>query len=528
MNVKMLLGGAAAAVLMTAVPALPVSAQTPDDQLVIAITMSALRGFDPHDSATFESQDIVGNIYDRLVQLAEDGPGVEPMLASEWTVSDDGKLFTFTMREGAKFHSGNRVTAHDAEYSLRRLVKLGLGPSSDLTQWGFTAENVDELIRATSDSTLEIEVPEVWNQDLILYSLASFGPSIVDRKVVEENIQDDDDGRTFLQTNDAGSGAYILGTWRANDLLVAEAFSDYWGGEPEMRRVLFRHIPESSQQRLQIEQGDIDVATRLSSTDVNSLEQNEDIAIDKAVGIGYYYLALNQENEILSNPLVREAFRYVIDYEGLAGTVMQHYGNMQQTIVPAGMIGASDENPYSLDPEKARELLAEAGYPDGIEMVYYATPVTPEFEIAQSIQANAERAGIKLDLQPGDHIGDFRQRNYEVFSARWGAQLPDPHAVFSSLAVNPDNSREANLTGYMAWRAGWDVPDEIEALVEEAAHELDRDRRAELYARLNQMYLESSPPIITSFQRAEPRALRANVDGYEGRFTTWSNVSKGD
>jgi len=507
-----------------------VLAQTPDNQLVIGLNMSSMRGLDPQELNQFESAEVVANLYDRLVTLpADDITTVAPMLAQSWTISDDGKLFTFTLREDVSFHSGNPLTARDAEYSLRRLVQMGLAPSRDLTQWGLTDDNVEESVRATDDYTLEIELPEVWNENLVLYSLASFSTSIIDSVLVEENVRDDDFGRTFLQTSDAGSGPYTLRTWRSNDLLIAEGFSDYWGGPAAMERVLLRHIPESSAQRLQIEGGDIDIATRLSSSDLAAIEANSDIEIQMTPGVGFYYVALNQENEILANPQVREAFRYLIDYEGLANSVMRYYGTMQQTIVPAGMPGALEETPYTLDPDRARELIAEAGYPDGFALTYYATPVTPEYEIAQSIQANAAEAGITLNLQGGDHIGAFRERNYEVFSARTGDRMPDPHAVLQSYAQNPDNSREANLGGLMAWRAAWDVPAEIQDLVEQAAHETDAERRVELYTEINQLYLESSPPLIPFFQRSDVRAIRANVDGFQGHttwITNWHSVTK--
>src|SRR6218665_2148271 len=185
-----------------------------------------------------------------------------------------------------------------------------------------------------------------------------------------------------------------------------------------MRRVMERPIPESSAQRLQLEGGDVDVATRLSSTTLGALEAGGKVEIQKTPGFGYYYIALNQKDPILSNPKVREGFRYLSEYDGLSSTVMKYYGIKQQTIIPPGLPGAIDKNPYKLDIEKAKQLLTEAGYPNGFSKVYYATPVTPEYEVAQSLQANAAKAGIKLDLQGGDHIGKFRNREFEVFSAR--------------------------------------------------------------------------------------------------------------
>jgi ABC-type dipeptide transport system, periplasmic component len=522
-----MLSGVAA---LASTPPLAALAATPKDQLVVAITMSSMRGLDPHEINQLESAEVVANLYERLIVLPADKIAEpQPGLAESWTISPDGKTFTFKIRQGVKFHSGNALTAKDVEWSLRRLVKLGLAPSTDLRQWGFSADNVEKLIRATDDNTLVLETPEVWNANLILFSLASFSTSVLDSKFLADKDKGGDMGREFLQTADAGSGPYALRSWRANELLIAEAFKGYWQGEPKMRRVLLRHIPESAAQRLQIDNGDVDVAARLSSTDLGALEAGGKVDIQKTPGFGYYYLALNQKDEILSKPKVREAFRYLIDYDGLSATVMKYYGIKQQTIIPPGLPGAIDKNPYKLDIEKAKQLLAEAGYPNGFTKVYYATPVTPEYEVAQSLQANAAKAGIKLDLQGGDHIGKFRNRDFELFSARSGERLPDPHSILQSYATNANNTDEAKLTGLNAWRTAWDVPKEIQDMVTAAAHETDQSKRAELYAKINEAYLAASPALVTSFQRTDAKAVRKEVNGYLGHstwLTRWDTVTK--
>ncbi|MCY1315051.1 putative D,D-dipeptide-binding periplasmic protein DdpA [compost metagenome] len=522
---------ASAAVIASGIP-LGANAKTPADQLVIATNMSSMRGLDPQELNQLEAAEVVANLYERLIVLSADQiTQPKPGLAETWTVSEDGKTFTFKIRSDVTFHSGNPLTAKDVEWSLRRLVKLGLAPSTDLRQWGFSAENVDSLIRATDDQTVVVETPEVWNADLILLSLASFSTSILDRVFLSEKEKNGDMGREYLQTADAGSGPYSLKTWRSNELLIAEAYPDYWQGEPAMRRVILRHLPESSAQRLQIEAGDMDVATRLSSTDLAALEVGGKVEIQKTPGFGFYYLALDQKDEILSNPKVREAFRYLIDYDGLSDTVMKYYGIKQQSIIPAGLPGAISDNSYKLDIDKAKQLLTEAGYPNGFSKVYFATPVTPEFEVAQSLQANAAKAGVKLDLQGGDHIGKFRERAFEIFSARSGERLPDPHAVLASYATNKDNRDEAKLTGLLAWRSAWDVPKEIQDKVTAAAHETDKAKRAELYAEINKAYLAASPALVTSFQRTDAKAVRKEVKGYVGHstwLTRWDTVTKGE
>lgn len=528
---RQFLATGAGVALAAAIPAGRGMAATPADQFVIAINMSSMRGLDPHEMNQLETIEVMANCYDRLLAFAHDNLA-EPQgqLAESWTVSDDGLTFTFTLRDGVTFHSGNPLTAADVEWSLRRLVKLELSPSIDLRQWGFSKDNVDALIRATDARTLVVETPELWNPSLILASLATSSCSVVDSAFLQGEEVDGDMGRAYLATQSAGSGPFVLRQWRANDVLMADAYEGYWGGVPAMRRVIMKHLPESAAQRLQLQAGDVDVATRLSSTDLEAIDGVDGTAVQMVPGFGFYYVALNQEDEILSNPLVREAFRYLIDYDGLAATVMKFYGIKQQSIIPAGLPGAIEDMPYSLDIDKAKELLAEAGYAEGFTKTYYCTPVTPEYELAQALQANAALAGITLNLEPGDHLAKFRERDFEVFSARTGERLPDPHAILNSYATNPDNRPEAQLGGLMAWRAAWDVPAEIQELVVAAAHETDNAVRAELYRQANTAYLAASPALVTSFQRVDAKAVRAGVAGYHGHptwVTRWDTVTKG-
>ncbi|WP_136684221.1 ABC transporter substrate-binding protein [Falsirhodobacter xinxiangensis] len=503
---------------------------TPQDQFVIATNMTTMRGVDPHEANQIESIEILANLYDRLVYFEPDNlTEPKPQLATEWTVSEDGRTFTFTIREGVSFHSGNPLTADDVAWSLHRLVKLGLSPAIDLRQWGFTDENVETLIRATDERTVVIETPEVWNESLILGSLASSGCSVVDRTLALEQERDGDMGRAFMQAADAGSGPFSLRNFRPNDVLMADAYADYWNGAPAMRRVIMRHMPESSVQRLQLEAGDLDVATRLSSTDLAGFEAAGSIDIQKVPGFGFYYIALNQKDDILSRPQVREAFRYLIDYDGLANSIMRYYGVMRQTIIPTGLPGVLDQAPYKLDIEKAKSLLAEAGLPDGFSKNCYLPAGTPYFEFAQSLQANAAQAGIKLELLVGDYLGKFRERTTDIYFARSGERLPDPHAILQSYASNSDNSDGAPLSGLLAWRSAWDVPQSLQEKVRAAARETNPDTRSEIYAALNEEYLNASPALITSFERIDVKAVAARVSGYVGHptwVTRWDNVTK--
>ncbi len=209
---SMIVGAVATVVAGAAI--VPVLAQTPPNMLVIANRIDDITTLDPAQSFEFAGSDVSRNIYGKLVNFDPsnlDG-GYIPDLAESWTVSDDGMTITFKMREGVKFHSGNPVTAKDAEFSLRRAIILNKTPAFILTQFGFTPENVEQTIVATDDMTLVITTDRRYALSFVLNCLTSTIGGIVDSKLVMENEVDGDFGNEWLRTNTAGSGAYSLGS----------------------------------------------------------------------------------------------------------------------------------------------------------------------------------------------------------------------------------------------------------------------------------------------------------------------------
>jgi peptide/nickel transport system substrate-binding protein len=352
-------------------------AATPKNMLVIG-TDVGLPTLDPAMLNARTVSEAVSNFYDNLVQLMpDDMQTVHPMLAESWQVSDDKRTITFTMRDGLKGASGNPITAEDAAWTIQRVIKLGGVGGTDIALWGFTPENVDKAVRAEGPKTLVIELPEQVATDLVLFSLAGSSLGILDKKAVLEHEANADMGRDWLKANSAGTGAYQLREWRPNDILIAEAAPGYWHGQPAMRRVIMRHVPESGNLRLQLEQGDVDVGQYLAAGDLEALADNPDVEIQNTPGFGFYYIALNMKDPDLAKPKVREAFQHVLDWEALARTSMRFNGFPWQSIIPKGMAGAGDgKGPYSYDPEKAKQLLKEAGNPNGLTSKSIHTTLT--------------------------------------------------------------------------------------------------------------------------------------------------------
>lgn len=507
-----LIVSALAAVMIAAAP---VKAATPADTLIHAWSIDDVITLDPAEVFEFTASEIIGNTYQPLIGYdIDDVSQIFGVVAESWEISEDGKTISFKIREGMQFASGNPISAEDVVFSLTRAVKLDRSPSFILTQFGFSAENVDEKIRQTGDYTFEFEMDAPYAPSLVLYCLTATVAMVVDKQLALENEVDGDFGYNWLRTSYAGSGPFTIREWRPNEVVVLERNDNYSGDAPPLARNIYRHIPEPATQRLLLERGDVDLARNLGPEEIDALSANPDIKIQTGVKGSIYYFGLNQKNEYLANPKVMEAMKYLVDYETIADTIMKGRVTVHQAFLPKGFLGALEETPYSLDIEKARELLAEAGYPDGFTVTMDTRNTTDITAMATAIQQTMGQAGIRLELIPGDGgqtLTKYRARTHEMYIGQWGPDYQDPHTNADTFARNPDNSDDASV-GPLAWRNAWDIP-EMSRATEAAMLEPDTERRAEMYRELQIEHQQVSPFVIM-FQQIEVVALRANVDGF--------------
>lgn len=497
------------AVGMTAAPAV---AETPANMLVIANRIDDITTLDPAESFEFASSDVSRNIYSKLVNFnpLDLKAGYGPDLATSWTVSEDGKTITFTMREGAKFASGNPVRAEDAAWSLQRAVKLNKTPAFILTQFGFSPENVDKTIVA-SGNTVSVTTNKRYATSFVLNSLTATIGGILDMKTVMQHDVNGDMGNAWLKTNTAGSGAYKLVSWKPNESVTMEVNPNWYGPAPAMKRVIVRHVQESATQRLLLERGDIDVARNLNPSDVGGITGEAGIKVASELRGRLMYISLNQKNPILAKPEVRQAIKYLVDYKGMQDSFLKGQYVIHQNFLPATFLGAIDDAPYSLNVEKAKALLKKAGV-GPFEITAGVREAQERLEIAQSLQNTFAQAGIKLNLTVGTGkqiLAKYRSRELDMYVGAWGPDYPDPQTNAGTFAFNPDNSDEAQLTGSLAWRNAWDT-DGLTKEVEAAVVEPDRDVRAALYGKIQREFLKVSPFAIL-FQRIEQAGERDNV-----------------
>ncbi|MFT3818965.1 MAG: ABC transporter substrate-binding protein [Rubrivivax sp.] len=504
------------ALSLLAALAAPVPAATPKDTLVIAAAFDDIITLDPAEAFEISAGEVMGNAYDRLLRFDVSDPSkLVGDLARSWTVSADGKTFSFELKPGLTFASGNALTAEDVVWSLQRAVLLDKTPAFILTQFGFNKDNVRDRIKQTGALTLTLTTDKVFAPSFVLNCLTANVAAVVDKKLVLSKEANGDMGYGWLKTSYAGSGPLKIREWRANEVVAMERNDNYWGPKPTLARVLYRHLKEPATQRLLLEKGDVDIARNLGPQDLQALSTHKDVKTTATAKGTLYYFSLNQKNANLAKPEVREAFKWLIDYQAIGDTIMKNIGVVHQNFLPAGMLGASSAKPYKLDVDKAKALLAKAGLPNGFKVTMDTRSVQPITAIAEAMQQSLKRGGIELEIIPGDGkqtLTKYRARQHDLYIGTWGADYWDPHTNADTFARNPDNGDDAKSKP-LAWRNAWAIP-ELTKQSDAAVLERDAAKRKAMYEEIQAEFRRSSP-FVMLFQQIEVAAFRSNVDGLQ-------------
>jgi peptide/nickel transport system substrate-binding protein len=282
-----------------------------------------------------------------------------------------------------------------------------------------------------------------------------------------------------------------------------------------MERIVIRHVPEAATQRLLIEKGDVDIARDLTPDQAAGMAGNNDVRIQVDPKGLLKYLQVNMKDPDLSKPKVREALRYLVDYDGMANSFLKGGYIVHQAFWPSGFFAALNDKPFSLNIAKAKKLLAEAGYPNGLDVELDVFNSSPHPEMAQSVQATMAKAGIRIKILQAEKKAVYtkhRARQFQMILTHWGPDYLDPHSNADAFASNPDNSDEAKLTGVIAWRGAWEAS-ATTGVTADAKTELDLGKREGMYLAL-QRSVQMDSPFIFMFQNVSQTAVRANISNF--------------
>lgn len=477
--------------------------RVPQNVLVFGLIIESAVSLDPAQGYEFETTWVMQHLYDQLVELTRDFSRVVPRMAVSWTASPDLKTYTFRLRPGAKFHSGNPVDAKAVEFSLRRVMTLKQAPSSIITDFVKTPED----IVAVSPDQVRIAFNQPMPENFMGSILSNEVASIVDPAVVQRNAAPDDPlANKWLTDHDAGSGPYELIGWNRNLKVELKAFDAYWGGRPQMGRVFIQNIPEPTAQQLALQRGDIDVALNLLPSQVKALSTQPGIVVKSTPTFTIRYLAMNTQYEPFRSKQVRNAVRWATDYDAIK-RIYEDAIDTGQTFVPAGMFGHLPDRPFRKDLDRARALMREGGYERGFRAELIVSTEVPLPDVAAKFKEDLAQIGIVVDvrvLRGAEVLAIYRAQRSQMVIARFGADYPDPDNLAKAFA-----DFDSRL---LAFRTQWDH--QVKQLVKQAVLEQDRAKRDALYKEIQRITLDEGPYVVWGYQ-LRLVAMRSNVKGVD-------------
>lgn len=419
-----------------------------------------------------------------------------PELAESITQLDD-TTWEFTIRQGVKFHDGSEMTAEDVAYSINRYVGEGAmagqtSPRKDLLGPVTHAEAVDTYtVRAYMSSPWSVFLPHLVHHMIVPKSL---GDGLVEHPI--------------------GTGPFKFVEWVPGSHIVLERFDDYYGGAPDLgrngpapaQRIVFQVIPETATRLAALRAGDIDIMTEVPVHAIGDIEQHPDLQLRPVAGTRSYFTELNVNKAPFDDVGVRQALNYAIDLDIIIEAFLDGLGEPLTTILSPLSFGHNDGlEPYPHDPERARQLLAEAGYPNGF--TFELSVEDKRLDIAEAYQFMLSEIGVTANVRLwGDYnsmVDAMSRGELDAMMTDWGDSTMDPTGIFIPKLRSTDRG---NFGGY--------ANAAVDALIALGESTTDRDARAQAY-RDAQQYVYDEAPMIFEYITQELYAQSAALSGWD-------------
>lgn len=457
---------------------------------VVAALSAAPDQLDPHLTTASPSFTINENVYETLVQTTPDFQ-FEPELATEWQTSDDQLTWTFTLRDGVTFHDGDDLTAADVVYSLNRVMDPDSGAAN-----AFRLEAV-ESVEEVDDSTVEITLSQPAPN--LLANLSNGGLAIIPDGGA-------DDGEI---TEPVGTGPFQFVEYNEGSNLRAEAYPDWWGEGPFVDGVEFRFISEATTALTSLQTGEVDWTENIPPQNVLEILESPDLESDSVPSTDYWYIAFNFDREPFDNPQVREALTIGFDREAVRSAAQFEAATVNQTAIPESSVWHFDYSPYSYDPERAQQLLDEAGATDLSFGILVSNEFPQTVQAAQVLESQWGELGVTTNIESVEFATWLDRNAASDFDAKllgWLGNV-DPNDFYFSQHVCDGQNNTQNYCN-----------EQVDQLLNDARTQTDTERRKELYDQAVKIIVDEqsyvylyNPDIVQAWQPAlEDYEVRAD------------------
>ncbi|MCG3208869.1 MAG: HTH-type transcriptional regulator SgrR [Anaerolineae bacterium] len=456
-------------------------------------------GLDPHTVSSYSSYQILNNVLETLTAY-DDNLNLIPWLAESWSRSDDGLTWTFKLRQGVKFHNGREMTAADVKWSFDRLLDpaTGAGNAANVGPAGTQINVID-------DYTVEIVHPEPVG--ILPQTLAFNKASAI---IAKESVNDEG-----IIVQAIGTGPFKIADIEGTTKIRLEKNPDYWQkGLPYLDAVEIAPIPDDTVRETALRSGEVDWVLAIAPQNYDSLNADPNVVVSTVPQLSYDYIGLNLTREPLSDQRVRQAIAYALDREQLAEAGYFGLAVPVQGPTGPGSPWYFDYAPYDRDVEKAKALLADAGYPDGFQMELLPTVQYGEtVRAAQVLQQQLAEIGIETTINAPEWSqwleleGNFK---YDAYICNWNGLIDADQYYY----LQHKSDQVFNFTGY-------NNP-EFDQLVTEGRSISDFDQRYQIYEQLNKILVDDAP-YVYMYNKFEIRAYAPYVKGFVTRSDQANN-----
>jgi len=452
-------------------------AADPADRVLNLAVNAAFQPLDPNTQNNLNTKWVWYQVYEGLVYYDHLEQEVVPKVAESWTVSDDDLTYTFTLRDGVKFHNGDAVTADDVVFSFERAME---GPA--LMNHVAAIDKVTKI----DDKTVEIVLKNTY---------APFWQYLSEIYIMSEAFVTAQGGD--INSAACGTGPYALTKVDLAVGIEAEAFADYYGGAPAIQKVVWNVITDTAAAAMSLQSGDLDYL-EVAFSQVSQMEGNDKLTVGTKPDVHTSYLAYNCESDMFKDVRVRQAISYLINVEEIAIGAFEGFADADTLVMHPNLAGMPDmsvleQYAYTYNPEKGLALLEEAGYDTSQEMDFGTILTLPEshylFKPAQIIQGQLAKHNIKVELEPYEAATMFEkffggQYTMAVCGGSYGNDASGYATVHGSSAM-----------GTLGGCASYLVDERMDELFAQGVAEMDMEARKAIYGEIMEILFNNCPQV---------------------------------
>ncbi|MEZ4606960.1 MAG: ABC transporter substrate-binding protein [Deinococcales bacterium] len=473
-------------------------------------------------------------ILEPLLAFVQGSAELKAGLATSWEANEDASAWIFHIREGVMFHDGTPLNAEAVKFNFDRWNHRDnpyayADEGKTFTSWtyifnsyygeeGYVLESVDVV----DEYSVRLNLTQPIGFLPAMVASSYFGihsPTAVMAGGVEYG--------TPAQ-GVVGTGPFKFAEWVDGERVALERNDDYWGDKAQVERLIFRGIESAATRLAELEAGTLDIAVNLSPEDYDTVASSSDLNIATApADLRIGYLGLHQANKPFDDLRVRQAFAYAIDKEAIVEAFYGDLGAVAGEFVPPTLPGRAELAAYEYDPEKAKTLLADAGYADGFDTEFWYMPVSRPYypnpkDIAEAVASYLADVGIRVILQTEDwgiYLDDYSTGKFPIYMLGWSADFADPDNFISPFFG------ASNIAAF-----GWDSPSTLELI--DAARSAGSMTERELYYRQIAQQIYDDMPALPLVNPRTLNATRAGVDGFYpsplGSVVSLASVTKAE